>query len=214
MIFFEINQNINFIGTIDRIVNLPEQEKGKLIRPGVVSITNPKQYLKSLKSILDQTNIMMNETNKEMQSNIDIRYQISAQQSYVKDNPIIIGFRLENHLNENLWVLRWYTPLEGLKGKIFRVICDGKEIPYEGPMVRRGQPKKDDYVHIPPGSSVSVEVNLSDTYTCPACKECRVEFKGQIYDFSKSADYLPKKSEEHQMINTIGNTVTFNVAHN
>ena len=130
----------------------------------------------------------------------------------IKDQPIIIEFTLENHSSENLWLLKWYTPFEGLKGKIFRVTCDGKEIPYEGQMVKRGHPTKDDYIYVASEDSVSSEVNLSDAYTFPTSYECKVEFKGRIYDFSKSEGSLPKKSEEHQMINITGNSVTFDVA--
>src|SRR5687768_10993951 len=87
----------------------------------------------------------------------NMEYQLIARDTYVMGNPIMIKFSLQNLSNENLWVLKWYTPLEGLKGKIFLVTCDGKEIPYEGPMFMRGQPKKDDYIHIEPGRSVSAE---------------------------------------------------------
>ena len=39
---------------------------------------------------------------------------------------IVIKFTLENNSEENLWILKWNTPLEGLKKRIFNVICDGK----------------------------------------------------------------------------------------
>jgi peptidyl-Lys metalloendopeptidase len=211
-LFFEDNQSVNSIITIERFINQVVQETRKLKGLEEVSLITPKQYLNEWKLILDQqVNKIMIETNEQISLNNMIKYRLSAQNSYVKDNPIIINFTLENLSNENLWVLTWYTPLEGLKGKIFRVICDGTEIPYEGPMVKRGQPKKGDYIHIDPGRSVSVEVDLSNVYKLPVCKECRVEFKGRIYDFSTSGDSTPKSSEEHQMLSITGNTVTFSV---
>jgi hypothetical protein len=60
--------------------------------------------------------------------------------------------------------------------------CDGKEIPYEGPMMKRGQPVKSDYIHIDPGSFVSTKVDLSTVYNIPPSQACIVEFKGRIYD--------------------------------
>ena len=77
-----------------------------------------------------------------------LKYQLSASNSYVLGKPVIIKFTLYNLLDENIWVLTWYTPLEGLKGKIFLVTCNGKEIPYEGRMVKRGNPTQDDYIYI------------------------------------------------------------------
>ena len=141
-----------------------------------------------------------------------MKYRLTAENRYIKDNAILIGVELENTSNENLWVLTWYTPLEGLKGKIFRVMCDGQEIPYEGPMVKRGQPKKDDYIQLLPRKSVSARIDLLSAYKLPTCNQALIEFKGRIHDYTTSADMIPKSTEKHQMINIIGNTVTFSIA--
>ena len=90
-----------------------------------------------------------------------VRYQLSAHKSYVKDEPIIINFTIENISREKVWVLKWYTPLEGVKGKIFHVLCAGKEIPYEGLMMKRGEPTNDDYIQIDQRSFVSADIDLS-----------------------------------------------------
>lgn len=50
------------------------------------------------------------------------------------------GFTLENLSDETVYVLKWFTPLEGLFGDIFRITRDSEEIPYTGPMVKRGDP--------------------------------------------------------------------------
>ena len=84
---------------------------------------------------------------------------------------ILISFELENTSNENLWVHTWYTPLEGLKGKIFCVICDGKVIPYEGPMVKRGRPKRDDHIQLLTREPVSARIDLSNAYRLPTCNQ-------------------------------------------
>ena len=104
-----------------------------------------------------------------------------------------------------------YTPFEGIKGKIFQVTCDGKEIPYEGIMMKRDQPTINDYMHINPKGSVSAKTDLSNAYALPTSKECKVDFKGRIFDFSLNSDSIPKRSEEHQMLRIMGNAVTFRV---
>ena len=140
-----------------------------------------------------------------------VRYQLSAHKSYVKDEPIIINFTIENISREKVWVLKWYTPLEGVKGKIFHVLCDGKEIPYEGLMMKRGEPTNDDYIQIDQGSSVSAEIDLSKVYNIPVCAECVVDFKGQIYDITTSFESVPRSSDKQQIVDVEGNNVIFSV---
>lgn len=140
-----------------------------------------------------------------------VRYQLSAHKSYVKDKPIIINFTIENISREKVWVLKWYTPLEGVKGKIFHVLCDGKEIPYEGLMMKRGEPTNEDYIQIDQGSFVSAEIDLSKVYNIPVCTECVVDFKGQIYDITTSFESVPRSSDKQQMVDVEGNNVTFSV---
>jgi len=140
-----------------------------------------------------------------------LKYQLSANDSYVAGTPITINFTLENLLDENLWVLNWYTPLEGMRGEIFQVKCDGKEIPYEGMMVKRGDPDRDSYIHIVPRGSVSEEVDLSSGYNLPISEDCQVDFKGRIYDILSDEGKLPRRSDEHQGMDITGKFVAFRV---
>jgi len=143
-----------------------------------------------------------------------LKYQLSANDSYVAGTPITINFTLENLLDENLWVLNWYTPLEGMRGEIFQVKCDGKEIHYEGMMAKRGDPDQDSYIHIVPGGSVSEVVDLTGVYNIPVSNECQVEFNGRIFDVLSSEDKLPRKRDEHQGMDITGNVVSFRVSGN
>lgn len=140
-----------------------------------------------------------------------LKYQLSADPVYISGESVRIGFTLQNTSDKNLWVLKWYTPLEDIKGKIFRVTCDGREIPYEGRMVKRGDPTKDDYIFLAPKDSVFAEVDLSKAYSLPVCNECHVVFKGRIHDIVTDESLLPNKSEKHQWVDIPGNTVSFRV---
>ncbi len=151
------------------------------------------------------------EPKSTVKQNPSLKYQLSANNSYVAGTPITINFTIENLLDENLWIPKWYTPLEGMRGDIFEVKCDGKEIPYEGIMVKRGEPDRDSYMHIVPGGSGSEVVNLSSVYNIPVSNECRVESKGRIYDVRRSDDELPRRRDEHQGMDITGNVVAFRV---
>ena len=140
-----------------------------------------------------------------------LKYQLNANNSYIVGKPITINFTLENLQDENLWILKWYTPLEGIRGEIFQVKCDGKEIPYEGMMAKRGNPDRDSYIHIVPRGSVSEEVDLSSGYNLPISEDCQVDFKGRIYDILSDEGKLPRRSDEHQGMDITGKFVAFRV---
>lgn len=138
-----------------------------------------------------------------------LKYSLDSKQEYVVGEPVMITFTLNNQTNVDLWVLAWNTPLEGLKSKNLLVTCDGKEILYEGRMVKRSDPTRLDYICINAGKSASIEVDLSLAYTLPVADECRVEFKGRIHDFTDAGKLIPRKRDSHQGIHVSGNIVSF-----
>lgn len=137
-----------------------------------------------------------------------LRYRLEGPKNYLVGQSVNIVFTLENESHSPLWVLTWYTPLEGLKGKILRVVCDNKEIPYEGPMVKRGKPNLDDYILIKPGKSVSAEVNLSLAYNLPLAQKCQIEFQGKIYDVVLNESLISPGEGTERSMNIQGNILT------
>jgi hypothetical protein len=140
-----------------------------------------------------------------------LRYSLYAENAYVQGQPIIIRFGIENVSSSDVWILKWYTPLEGIKGKIFEVSCDGADIPYEGMLMKRGNPGKDDYLLLHPNKPVEKEFDLSSVYSIPACKECRVNFKGRIFDVVFHHNQIPRSAELHQPVEVLGNSVLFSI---
>src|SRR5262245_2186471 len=143
--------------------------------------------------------------------NPSLRYTLQAHSTYPQGRPIMIGFEMENLSPTEVWVLKWYTPLEGIKGKIFEVRCDGVEMPYEGRMVKRGKPERDDYAHLPGGGAVRADCDLASAYSLPECRECRVKFKGRIHDAVFDARQLPRSADEHGLIEISGEAVSFSI---
>lgn len=87
-----------------------------------------------------------------------------------------LRFTLVNDSSTNLYLLRWYTPLEGIAGEIFRVKRDGQVIPYRGILASRMPPTPDDYVALDAGASVSVVVDLAEGYDLSEPGEYSVKF--------------------------------------
>jgi hypothetical protein len=140
-----------------------------------------------------------------------LRYTLTAQTSYREGEPIPIGFRLENSSARALWVLKWYTPLEGLKGQILEVRCDGVTVPYEGRMVKRGQPAEEDYVHLAPGGSAAADVDLAEAYTLPPRDVYEVRFTGRIMDVAFVESEIPRPADAHEGMTIAGNTISFRI---
>jgi peptidyl-Lys metalloendopeptidase len=110
-------------------------------------------------------------------------------------SPIAIRFRLTNRTDEPLWMLRWNTPFEGWRGTIFTVTSNGTEIPYQGPMVKRGDPAREDYVKIPAGESVSASVDLSEVYEIRKPGLYDVKVTGGLQDVAKDVATVPRTRE-------------------
>lgn len=141
-----------------------------------------------------------------------LRFNLSSKLEYSINEPIIITFTLENLTDQHILVLKWYTPLEGFKGEIFLVTCNGKNVPYEGRLVKRADPLEEDYILFGPHQSVHSKINLSDVYNLrSSSQECKVEFKGWIYDVIITDVLIPRKMDEHSRIQIKGNEIFFKV---
>lgn len=139
------------------------------------------------------------------------RFRLTARETYSAGEPVTIGFTLENLSDVPLWVLTWYTPLEGIRGSIFRVTRDGREIPYQGPMVKRGDPDQDEYLLVQPGAPVSAEVDLARGWDLSVPGTYRVELEGRIHDVAREGERVPRPRGVHRGGDAKGEPVTFQV---
>ena len=101
---------------------------------------------------------------------------IEAPESLASGEAVPVKFTLTNTLSEGLYVLRWFTPLEGLAGDIFRVRRDGLHLPYHGILVKRAPPTAEDYVWLDAGGSISAEVDLAEGYDFSQPGQYTVQF--------------------------------------
>jgi len=102
---------------------------------------------------------------------------LEAQEPLSTGGTVNTRFTLTNTSSEGLFVLKWFTPLEGLAGDIFQIERDGAELPYVGKLVKRGAPTSDDYVWIDAGGSISAEVDLAEGYDFSQAGEYTVQFR-------------------------------------
>lgn len=80
-----------------------------------------------------------------------------------------LQFQFENNSNEDIYILAYHTPLEGLKSSCLTIKdCDGKNIDYKGYRFKRPPPTKKDFILLQKCESVTSPVlDLAEAYTLP-----------------------------------------------
>jgi hypothetical protein len=112
--------------------------------------------------------------------------------------PVTIYFALVNLTDQELYLLNWLTPFEGIAGDIFRVERDGQPVSYHGILASRGDPSPEAYMVIEPKGALTTEVNLSEIYDFSRPGSYEVAFKSPhtssiaqtTDDFAKTLDEL------------------------
>ena len=89
---------------------------------------------------------------------------IFSESKYRSDEPVRTTFKLTNLSQEPMHILKWFTPLEGLWSDCLRVLHNGRRIPYDGPLAKRGIPTEKDYLRLAPGQSIQVQVAVHEAY--------------------------------------------------
>jgi hypothetical protein len=123
---------------------------------------------------------------------------LSAPASVRAGQPVELRFQLTNRTAQPLYVLNWRTPLEGLWGNDFQVTRDGTEVPYQGPMKKRGNPSAQSYVTIAPGASVDGKVELSLAYEMKQPGRYRIAFQGKLLDVAEKQADVPRSLDAFQ----------------
>jgi peptidyl-Lys metalloendopeptidase len=128
------------------------------------------------------------ETRPEMECQIQPRPPLTA------GGPVRIRFALTNPADEPVWVLSWNTPLEQRSmGTIFTLTGPGgEEIPYQGPMAKRGAPTRESYVEIAPGGTAEAEVDLAQVYEFKNPGRYRLQATGDLFDAARQGDEIPR----------------------
>lgn len=126
--------------------------------------------------------------------------------------PAEIRFVLINPSREPVWVLKWNTPLEGWMGSIFTVTGpDGTELPYMGPLVKRGDPSREEYVQIPPGGEAEAAVDLANVYDLREPGSYRLRVTDGLVDLTSEPASVPRPREKHQRVELRCGEVTLDV---
>jgi hypothetical protein len=142
----------------------------------------------------------------------ELKANLKVPASLPSGEVVKLRFTLINNTDTELYVLKWYTPLEGIAGEIFRVERDGQFIPYEGILAARGDPSADAYVLLNPGESVSAEVDLATAYDFSPAGEYTIAFLSpRISHVAKTEDQMAASVDDLGPVEIPSNSVAVRI---
>jgi peptidyl-Lys metalloendopeptidase len=137
---------------------------------------------------------------------------LETRDKYVVGEPVELRFSLHNRTDRTLYVLTWYTPLEGIAGEILRLTRDGNPVPYQGMLAKRGDPTAEEYVAIQAGTMADAVVDLGESYDLAPVGRYEVEFTSRLYDVVDRPSLVPRERDHHQPHDVSCTTAAFEIA--
>lgn len=133
---------------------------------------------------------------------------LAAPATLANGESLPLTFTLTNHGAADLYVLTWRTPFEGIANEIFRVERDGELLPYEGPLVMRGDPVEEEYLFLAAGASASATVNLAPVYDLAEPGAYTIAYTAALQDVAGSKDAMAESIDDLKQIVIPANTIS------
>lgn len=123
--------------------------------------------------------------------------------------PAELVFTLTNAGEDIVQVLNWQTPFEGIRAPMFTVLREGTEVEYRGPMLKRGAPRKEDYLTLKPGERQQAKINLAEAWDVDASGNYTVQYAAHLFDVIASPASAPRSLDEFNEVTPSCNSVAF-----
>jgi hypothetical protein len=140
---------------------------------------------------------------------VHIKCELQMEKSLSKAQPAQLVFTLTNAGADVLQVLNWQTPFEGIRAPMFTVTRDGAKLEYRGPMLKRGAPRKEDYLVLKAGERRQSKINLADAWDVAAPGRYTVKYAAHLFDVVKGPGSIPRSLDEFEEVTPSCKSVTF-----
>ena len=146
-----------------------------------------------------------------------ISAKIYSHAHYIAGEGTNLIFELTNHTKKPVHILKWNTPLEGLKSDCLHVLKNGKKVAYDGRLVKRGQPQPKDFLLLEPGKSVSAKVNIAEGYNMSNSGRVHVNYKPDNLVYLRETptqEFLmspPNRKTANKSIRVVAKPATFSL---
>jgi len=144
-----------------------------------------------------------------------LRCAIQAPAQAVAGQPVLLHFSVTNTGATPLQLLRWNTPFEGAWFAPFvEVKRNGKPLPFQGPMIKRADPRAEDYLRLDAGKAIEAELDLALPFDLSAAGLYRVQPRIRLIDVfdAGTAAKAPRPRAEHQGADLTCPTVEFQLS--
>lgn len=121
--------------------------------------------------------------------------------TFLYQDSVLVKVTITNTGKQPINILRWYTPLDGVKEDLFAVTLDGRGVEYIGPHYKRAAPSAADYVTLNGGETIASTIDLAGYYDLSMTGYYQVAYNAEAYDiFSRT----PKFSAEEDQLRSNG----------
>jgi hypothetical protein len=137
---------------------------------------------------------------------------LEAPETVSGGSSVKLAFTLTNQSPAELYVLTWYTPLEGIAGEIFDVSLDGQSVPYGGLLASRAVPTAENYVLLGPEKSATAIVDLATAYDFSQPGVYTVAFRSpRISHLAQSTDLMADSMDDLGPVEVTSNEVVIEI---
>lgn len=125
--------------------------------------------------------------------------RLEAEPPLTAGGPVHVRLSLTRPAGPPVYALIWNTPFEQRwKGTIFSVTRDGQEIAYTGPMTKRGDPTREEYLEIEPGQPAVATADLAQVYDLSQPGNYEVKVVQGLADVTTDAASVPRPRDRHE----------------
>ncbi|WP_119270449.1 hemopexin repeat-containing protein [Taklimakanibacter deserti] len=128
------------------------------------------------------------------------RQSISMERAYRRGEPIILKYELVNESDDDYALLSWETPFEHGVGNFIEVRFGDRVVPYDGRLVKRGEPTEVAYRRITPRQRIAEELDLSTAFAFDEPGIYTVTLHVRFRDAIRQADsrFTARRRIEHE----------------
>lgn len=140
---------------------------------------------------------------------MDLQCELRIDDSLRGAQPAEITFILTNAGSRAVQVLNWHTPFEGVKAAMFDITRDRETVDYQGRMLKRGNPRKQDYFVLRPGESKEARIDLADGWNVTAPGTYTIHYSAELFDVAPGDAPVPRTPDQFNPVVLNCNRVTF-----
>lgn len=112
------------------------------------------------------------------------------------NEAVPVRVEISNPGKRELKILRWLTPVEGVRGDLFSVTLNGAPVEYTGALFKRAAPIAADYITLQPGETINYTVNLAEYYDLSQGGYYQINYRAETDNASATRQIEQKLKSE------------------